>query len=174
MIKAILVFSMFFNVLNASDNFLEKKFPTIEGISLSGNDVKFPDVLIGKPSVLAVAFKQKAQLCINSWADKFFPKYGINKDVHYYEIPMLGAQWTMARNWIDGGMRGGVPKPLHDYTATYYGPLKSYYKSLGISSKGDCYMYVLDKDGIIKNRFNGFATKESLEEMFKLIDSLNE
>ena len=66
MIKAILVFSMFFNVLNASDNFLEKKFPTIEGISLSGNDVKFPDVLIGKPSVLAIAFKQKAQLCINS------------------------------------------------------------------------------------------------------------
>ena len=61
-----------------------------------------------KPSVLAVAFKQKAQLCINSWADEFFPKYGINKDVHYYEIPMLGAQWTMARNWIDGGMRGGV------------------------------------------------------------------
>ena len=35
-------------------------------------------------------------------------------------------------------------------------------------------MYILDKDGIIKNRFNGFATKESLEEMFKLIDSLNE
>jgi len=35
-------------------------------------------------------------------------------------------------------------------------------------------MYVLDKDGIIKNRFNGFATKESLEEMFNLIDSLNE
>ena len=35
-------------------------------------------------------------------------------------------------------------------------------------------MYVLDKDGIIKNRFNGYATKDSLEEMFKLIDSLNE
>ena len=69
MIKAIIVFSLFFNVLNASDNFLEKKFPTIEGISLSGNDVRFPDVLIGKPSFLAVAFKQKAQLCINSWAD---------------------------------------------------------------------------------------------------------
>ena len=79
MIKAIIVFSMFFNVLNASDNFLEKKFPTIEGISLSGNDVKFPDVLIGKPSVLAVAFKQKAQLCINSWADEFFPNMVLTK-----------------------------------------------------------------------------------------------
>ena len=174
MIKVILVILIFFNVVNANDNFLNERFPYIEGISLSGNDVKFPEVLIGKPSVLAVAFKQKAQLCINSWADEFFPRYGINKDVHYYEIPMLGPQWTMARNWIDGGMRSGVPKPLHDYTATYYGPLRSYYKSLGISSRGDCYMFVLDKDGIIKNRFNGYATKDSLEEMFKLIDSLNE
>ena len=78
MIKAILVFSIFFNFLNASDNFLEKKFPTIDGTSLSGNYVKFPDVLIGKPSVLAVAFKQKAQLCINSWADEFFPRYGLS------------------------------------------------------------------------------------------------
>ena len=66
MIKAILVFSIFLNVVNANDNFLDKKFPTIDGISLSGNNVKFPDVLIGKPSVLAVAFKQKAQFCINS------------------------------------------------------------------------------------------------------------
>ena len=31
-----------------------------------------------------------------------------------------------------------------------------------------------EKDGIIKNRFNGYATKDSLEEMFKLIDLLNE
>ena len=35
-------------------------------------------------------------------------------------------------------------------------------------------MYVLDKNGIVKNRFNGYATKDGLEEMFKLIDSLNE
>ena len=36
MIKTILVASIFFNFLNANDNFLEKKFPSIEGISLSG------------------------------------------------------------------------------------------------------------------------------------------
>ena len=85
MIKTLLVASIFFNVLSANDDYLNKKFPTIEGISLSGNNVKFPDVLMGKPSVLAVAFKQKAQLCINSWADEFFPRYGINKDIQYYE-----------------------------------------------------------------------------------------
>jgi len=40
MIKAILVFSIFFNIVNANDNFLDKKFPTIDGISLSGGELQ--------------------------------------------------------------------------------------------------------------------------------------
>ena len=87
---------------------------------------------------------------------------------------MLGGQWTMARNWIDGGMQNGVPKPLHDFTVTYYGPLRQYYKSLGISSKKSCYIYVLNQNGIIKGKFDGFSTPEQINELFTLIDSLNE
>ena len=71
-------------------------------------------------------------------------------------------------------MRGGVPKFLHDYTVTYYGPLRSYFKSLDISDKGDCYMYVLDSQGIVVDRFNGYSTEENLKKMYSLIDSLNE
>ncbi|MDB3980500.1 hypothetical protein N9429_03530, partial [Candidatus Marinimicrobia bacterium] len=78
------------------------------------------------------------------------------------------------RNWIDGGMQSGVPKPLHDFTVTYYGSLKKYYKSLEINSKKNCYIYVLDQDGIIKGKFEGFSTLEQMNELFTLIDSLNE
>jgi hypothetical protein len=172
--KKIILLTIFLMPLFAQDVFLNKPFPKIEGISLSGDKVTFPDVLVGKPSVLAVAFRQKAQKCINTWADELLLKYGIDKSINYYEIPMLGGQYTMARNWIDGGMRGGVPKTLHDYTVTYYGPLKSYFKSLDISSKGDCYMYVLNSEGIVVDRHNGYSTEKGLTEMFNLIDSLNE
>ena len=172
--KKIILLTILLMPLIAQDTFLNKPFPKIEGISLSGDKVTFPDVLIGKPSVLAVAFRQKAQKCINTWADELLLKYGIDKSINYYEIPMLGGQYTMARNWIDGGMRGGVPKPLHDYTVTYYGPLKSYFKSLDISSKGDCYMFILNSEGLVLKRYNGYSTEQGLTEMFNLIDSINE
>jgi hypothetical protein len=172
--KKIILLTIFLMPLFAQDAFLNKPFPKIEGISLSGDKVTFPDVLVGKPSVLAVAFRQKAQKCINTWADELLLKYGIDKSINYYEIPMLGGQYTMARNWIDGGMRGGVPKPLHDYTVTYYGPLRSYFKSLDISSKGDCYMFILNSEGLIVKRHNGYSTEQGLTEMFNLIDSINE
>ena len=160
--------------LYSADDVLNKKFPIISGTSLSNNEVTFPEDIRGRVAVLSVAFKQRAQLCINTWADELLPKYGIDKGVQYYEIPMLGGQWTMARDWIDGGMRGGVPKPLHDFTVTYYGSLRQYYKSLGIGSKKSCYIYVLDESGIVKGRFDGYSTPEQIEELFQLIDSLNE
>ena len=173
LLSTIIVLCFSGNIYSA-DDVLNKKFPTITGISLSNNEVTFPDDIGGRVTVLSVAFKQKAQLCINTWADELLPKYGIDKDVQYYEIPMLGGQWTIARDWIDGGMRGGVPKPLHDFTVTYYGPLRQYYKSLGIGSKKSCYIYVLDKSGIVKGRFDGYSTPEQIEELFKLVDLLNE
>ncbi len=162
------------HTIDPPDNFLNKKFPIIKGISLSNNEVIFPEAIRGRVAVLSIAFKQRAQLCINTWADELLPKYGINKSVQYYEVPMLGGQYKMMRNWIDGGMQNGVPKPLHDFTVTYYGPLKKYYKSLGIDSKKNCYIYVLDQDGIIKGRFDGFSTPEKISELFTLINSLNE
>ena len=164
----------FSSTIYSSDDVLNKTFPTIKGISLSNNEVIFPKDINGRVAVLSVAFKQRAQLCINTWADELLPKYGIDKAVQYYEIPMLGGQWTMARDWIDGGMRGGVPKPLHDFTVTYYGPLKQYYKSLGIESKKSCYIYVLDKNGVVKGQFDGYSTPEQIDQLFELIDSLNE
>ena len=68
--KKIILLTIFLMPLFAQDAFLNKPFPKIEGISLSGDKVTFPDVLVGKPSVLAVAFRQKAQKCINTWADE--------------------------------------------------------------------------------------------------------
>ena len=53
-------------------------------------------------------------------------------------------------------------------------PLKQYYKSLEINSKKNCYIYVVDHDGIIKGKFEGFSTPEQMNELFTLIDSLNE
>ena len=79
----------------------------------------------------------------------------------------------MARNWIDGGMRGGVPKFLYDYTVTYYGPLRSYFKSLDIFDRGDCYMFVLNRNGVVVDRFTGYSSQEDLKKMYELIDSLN-
>ena len=80
LLSTIIVLCFSGNIYSA-DDVLNKKFPTITGISLSNNEITFPDDIGGRVTVLSVAFKQKAQLCINTWADELLPKYGIDKDV---------------------------------------------------------------------------------------------
>ena len=35
-------------------------------------------------------------------------------------------------------------------------------------------MYILDSEGIVRGRFNGYSTEQNLNKMYNLIDSLNE
>jgi hypothetical protein len=35
-------------------------------------------------------------------------------------------------------------------------------------------MYVLNSEGVVVDRYNGYSTEKGLTEMFNLIDSLNE
>ena len=59
MIKKFFIKVFFLVPIFAQGLYLNKSFPKIEGISLSGNDVKFPDIVFGKPTVLAVALGKK-------------------------------------------------------------------------------------------------------------------
>ena len=63
-----------------------------------------------------------------------------------------------------------MSKLLRNYGAT----IKSNRDNVEINSKKNCYIYVLDQDGIIKGKFEGFSTPEKMNELFTLIDSLNE
>ena len=61
MIKKFLFIIFFISPIFMQETYLNKSFPKIEGISLSGNKVVFPNVVIGKPTVLAIAFRRNAQ-----------------------------------------------------------------------------------------------------------------
>ena len=50
--KKLLILCLLLPLMAQSNNdYLNKKFPTIQGISLSNNEVIFPDVLDGRPAV---------------------------------------------------------------------------------------------------------------------------
>ena len=53
--KKLIILCLLLPLMAQSNNdYLNKNFPTIQGISLSNNEVIFPDVLDGRPAVLAM------------------------------------------------------------------------------------------------------------------------
>jgi ATP10 protein len=139
-----------------------KPFPTISAKTLAKRCVRFPEETKGKVGLVFVAFEQGAQQDINSWVDPFIGDVLSNDAVSYYEIPMISGTYKPVSRFIDGGMRGGVPKNLHDRTATFYGKRADFFESMAISDQSRAYLFVLSRDGRIVFRTAGPATAEKI------------
>jgi hypothetical protein len=153
------------------EKLLNTKFPAMSVETLSGNKIELPNYSIGKPTVICLVFEQDAQRLVDTWTKPILEKYN-KAEVNYYEIPMISAGYKFMSGFIDKGMRGGVPEELHNNVATYYGALEQYKTDLIMSDKSSCYLFVLDKDGIIKHIDESFSNDQKLDTLFKAIQPL--
>ncbi|MCF8304206.1 MAG: hypothetical protein K9I94_13095 [Bacteroidales bacterium] len=151
----------------------EQKFPQIKAETLAGDEVVFPDVAEGKISLILVAFERQTQGQVDSWSKPFMNEFGNDQNYMFYEIPMISIGWKVIAPIIDGGMRSGVPKEMHDNVATYYGPLKEYYNKLDVDGTSLCYVYLLDKHGYVVWKEKGKADGQKIEGLFNKAHALN-
>ena len=156
----------------AAHRLVGQPFPAVRGESLAGQKVTLPDATRGRVAVIIAAFARQAQGRIDSWARPLLDRYGDDGAVRYYELPMISGWYSWMSGFIDGGMRRGVPKPLHDNVVTYYGPLDSYLRAFDVQDKSDCYLFVLDGEGIVRHAARGPADLGGLELLYQTIDSL--
>jgi ATP10 protein len=137
-------------------------FPTVRAQTLSGRCVVFPDETQGKVGIYFVAFEQQAQSQIDTWVDPFIRRYLDREDVSYFEIPMISTVFRPVAKLIDGGMRGGVPRSLHDRTATFYGNRKAFFERLAIKDRSKAYLFVVDRSGEILFRAEGSFSEQAM------------
>jgi hypothetical protein len=132
-------------------------FPTIPAKTLAGRSVTFPDETRGRIGLIFVAFEQRAQQDITTWVKPLIERYLDAPDIGYYEIPMISSEYRSSAGQIDGGMRSGVPKDLHDRTATFYGDREGFFTSLGIGDQSVAYLFVLNQKGEVVFHTQGRA-----------------
>ena len=100
------------------DNPIGRRFPGVSGLALSGERVTFPDDLAGAPALLLCAYRRGTQADADRWAafaGRALPRLAV------YELPIIPSRvWRPMQGWIDGGMRGGVPRPQWAHVITLY------------------------------------------------------
>jgi len=144
-----------------------KKFPRITAKALSGKEVTIPDDVEGELTLIGVAFVRGAQGMLDSWV-RYFQELCSGKNV--YELPMIeGGFWKIFSGFIDEGMRSGIPDEKHDYVVTYYGDASKFREKLGMDDKNLGYVFLLDEDGNILFKGEGYADEEGKERMLKKV-----
>ena len=147
-------------------------FPKIEGQLLSSKKISIPNHCNGKVTVLIIAFKKGTQPQIDTWTKPLLQEFSMHEDFRFIEIPMISNLYSWMSNYIDNGMRKGIVQPMHKNVMTYYGPLRDYLTYFDVQNKKLCYVFVLDREGIIHYLDKGEADQEGLSAIIKKIKSL--
>ena len=149
-----------------------KRFPEVTAESLAKTRESIPESAKGKVTLVVVAFLQQSQPQLDSWLGPFAERFGGKDGFTFYEVPMISSGYRFMRIIIDSGMRGGIPREKHKNVVTMYGDVEKYMKELNLEARFG-YAFLLDKEGIIRWQGQGFATPESLKELFELAEKLS-
>jgi hypothetical protein len=150
-----------------------KRFPDVSADSLAKTRESIPESAKGKVTLVVVAFLQQSQPQLDSWLGPFAERFGGKDSFTFYEVPMISSGYKFMRLIIDSGMRGGIPKEKHKNVVTMYGDVEKYMKELNLEAQFG-HAFLLDKEGIIRWQGKGFATSESLKELFALAEKIAE
>lgn len=156
--------------VTAPDNIKNSRFPTVQGTSLSGDEVTIPDRFSGKNTLLLIGYVQRAQFDIDRW---ILGALQADVQVEIVEVPTIaGMIPQMVQGFIDDGMRSGIPKTDWASVVTVYEDAAKIIAALGNERPQSAYAVLLDKQGRIVWTSNiGYSATQVLE-LKKFVDSL--
>lgn len=145
-------------------------FPNVSGSNLLRERIDLPGDLAGELNLLFIPFQQWQQMVVDSWvpfSQGLEEKY---PDLRFYELPTIREMNWFAKNFINEGMRAGIPNPdTRGRTITLYIDKSSFRSALEISSEEDITVLLVDSDGYVLWRSLGGFSKEKGNELEQFI-----
>jgi hypothetical protein len=136
-------------------------FPGLTGSNLQGKEFTLPGDLEGERNLVFVAFQQWHQSQVDTWISFAKALERSQQGMRYYELPTIQRHVGLARSFIDGGMRAGIPDPVaRERTITLYIDKSPFRRALELSDEDRIYVLLLDRQGRVLWRAEGDFTPE--------------
>ena len=101
-------------------------------------------------------FLQPQQFIVNTWMPFANELEAIFPELAYYELPTIDTLPTLSRTFINEGMRAGIPNAkARERTITLYIDTATFMRAIGIPTKNDVHILLVDRQGGILWRTTG-------------------
>jgi ATP10 protein len=142
------------------------QFPTVNGLNLQRKQLTLPQDFQGQLNLVLIAFQQWQQRQVDTWiplARQLEEDYPV---VRYYELPTIQRLNTLARTFINEGMRAGIPDLVaRERTITLYLDKKGFREALQLPGEDDIHVLLLDRQGRVLWRAEGAFTPDKGESL---------
>lgn len=149
---------------------LNQTFPSVIGNGLDEKKVKIPEDFQGSNTVLLIGYKQRAQFDIDRWILGILQA---DLPLKIVEIPTIaGMIPQVVQEYIDNGMRSGIPKSDWGSVVTVYEDADKIINTIGNERPQSAHVILIDKQGKMIWKSNiGYSATQILE-LKKIVESL--
>src|SRR5512146_1184526 len=138
-------------------------FPRVQGANLERRSLTLPDDFAGERNLVLIAFKREQQFEIDTWIPAARQLAREYPDFRYYELPTISRNVPLARWWLDGAMRAGIPdRAAREATITLYLDKTAFRQALQLPREETIYALLVDRAGQVYWRAEGRATDEAV------------
>jgi hypothetical protein len=142
------------------------RFPTVSGSNLQREKLTLPQDLQGELNLVLIAFQQWQQTQVDTWVPFARQLEEAYPAVRYYELPTIQRLNTLARTFINEGMRAGIPDLLaRERTITLYLDKEAFREALQLPGEDDIHVLLLDRQGWVLWRAEGAFTPDKGESL---------
>jgi hypothetical protein len=158
------------STVTAPATIIDKPFPRVNGNSLDKAAVTIPDSYLGRATLLLIGYEQKAQFDIDRW---ILGLLQADVAVQIVEVPTIaGMVPQMVQQFIDSGMRSGIPKQDWASVVTVYEDAPKIIAALGNERPRSAYAVLLDKSGRIVWAANQGYSAQQILDLKQVVDRL--
>jgi hypothetical protein len=146
------------------------KFPTVSGSNLQRQKLTLPQDFQGERNLVLIAFQQWQQTQVDTWIPFAMQLEETFPAVRYYELPTIRRLNTLARTFVNEGMRAGIPDLVaRERTITLYLDKKAFREALQLPGEDDICVLLLDRQGRVLWRAEGAFTPDKGESLVSAI-----
>jgi hypothetical protein len=133
-----------------------ERFPTLAAQDLERTRRSLPEAFSGKWNLVVLAFRRQQQSQVDQWVRWHETLVHDHPGFECFEVPVLGAIWSPARSFIDGGMAQAV-REVHarQHTLTVYTNVAKVTYALDIIDTNTVTVLLIDEAGLIHWRTTG-------------------
>ena len=140
----------------AAENSPGAHFPSVKASNLEKRDFNLPADFEGDRNLLLVAFEREQQKDVDTWLREMKRFEELDPAFYYYELPTIQRPNSLARWFIDTGMRRGIPdRKARERTITLYLDRKPICDALLITDQKKIYTFLVNREGRVLWRSEG-------------------
>jgi hypothetical protein len=141
-------------VLTGATQVDARSLPNIKATDLNKKAVNWPAGLPSDRTVLIIAFTRGQQVQVDGWVSGL--KLKSPGGPAWFEVPLINNPGSIARYFIDNGMRGGIPgTEARSHVVTVYGKKAELMKQMGLFGEKTVHVLVVDRKGNILESVSG-------------------